>query len=407
MSEADTLVKQAVAAYKAGRKEEARDLLLEAVDRDERNEQAWLWLSATVDSLEEQQICLENVLSINPSNDRARKGLDTVMQKIAAQQGANPSPPPPAAKPAAGPGPIGAEFAAVSGDQLVGGPTAASAFFGEESGLPLDPFAPPTSVEWDRSEGTSAYGSGKQVELPTDQEYEDWMRSLNLGGASSGTPAASTTSPFLADDAAPFGDTSFMVDSEPFGAAAPASPAPPSDPFGGDPFGSDPFGGGSWDAVSPFAEEPEQPGSASSERAALLFGSQPESDFGSSATPAFADFTFEESLPPPPTPAPSAAPSPTFGGSFVFDEDVPASHNPFDFDAEDEDDEFGPVWGAGTPAPAAPAASSIRPEEYFRYIPADIEPITGGGARSYLLLGGAVLLVVLDVAALGVLLAGI
>ncbi len=81
----DPQVKQAMSLFKAGHKEEARAILMEVVDKDEHNEQAWLWLSAMVDSLEEQQICLENVLSINPANERARKGLDTVSQKIAAQ----------------------------------------------------------------------------------------------------------------------------------------------------------------------------------------------------------------------------------------------------------------------------------------------------------------------------------
>ena len=63
------------------------------VDKNESHETAWLWLSAMVDTLEEQQICLENVLAINPANEQARKGLDSLNQKSAAQ-------PKPAAPPA-------------------------------------------------------------------------------------------------------------------------------------------------------------------------------------------------------------------------------------------------------------------------------------------------------------------
>lgn len=42
---------------------------------DEHNERAWIWMSSVVDSDEERIICLENVLTINPHNETARKGL--------------------------------------------------------------------------------------------------------------------------------------------------------------------------------------------------------------------------------------------------------------------------------------------------------------------------------------------
>lgn len=62
-------------AAKAGRAAEARRLLETVLDADERNEQAWLWLSGVVDDDEERIICLENVLTINPHNEVARQGL--------------------------------------------------------------------------------------------------------------------------------------------------------------------------------------------------------------------------------------------------------------------------------------------------------------------------------------------
>jgi hypothetical protein len=68
-------LRQAIATAKEGRREEARHLLETVLDADERNEQAWLWLSGLVDSDEERAICLENVLAINPSNAAARQGL--------------------------------------------------------------------------------------------------------------------------------------------------------------------------------------------------------------------------------------------------------------------------------------------------------------------------------------------
>lgn len=72
-----------VVALIHGDKETARDLLLKVVEADERNEEAWLWLSGAVDDLEDQQVALENVLDINPKNQAARHGLTW----IARQQG--------------------------------------------------------------------------------------------------------------------------------------------------------------------------------------------------------------------------------------------------------------------------------------------------------------------------------
>lgn len=85
---------QAVVAAKAGRKAEARRLLETLLDADERNEQAWLWLSDVVESDEERIICLKNVLTINPDNEMARKGLAALGAEIAS------SPPSPASAPA-------------------------------------------------------------------------------------------------------------------------------------------------------------------------------------------------------------------------------------------------------------------------------------------------------------------
>jgi len=51
----------------------------------------------------------------------------------------------------------------------------------------FDPFAPATSVDWGRDDKPAAYGSGKQVELPSAQEYDDWVQGLNLGGGAAAT----------------------------------------------------------------------------------------------------------------------------------------------------------------------------------------------------------------------------
>ena len=78
------LLRRGISAAKAGRREEARQILLHIVELDKRNEQAWLWLSGVVDGREDRRVCLENVLAINPANPHARQGLNLLDQQVAA-----------------------------------------------------------------------------------------------------------------------------------------------------------------------------------------------------------------------------------------------------------------------------------------------------------------------------------
>ncbi len=75
------LLQQGIAAAKAGQREHARELLIRVVEQDEENALAWLWLSGVVDSLDDREVCLENVLSIEPDNALADKGLQVLRQK--------------------------------------------------------------------------------------------------------------------------------------------------------------------------------------------------------------------------------------------------------------------------------------------------------------------------------------
>lgn len=77
------IVKEAIRSYRSGNKDEARELLLRATELDEQNEQAWMWLSAVVESVEDQMVCLENVLVINPENGDAQRGLAMLKAKKA------------------------------------------------------------------------------------------------------------------------------------------------------------------------------------------------------------------------------------------------------------------------------------------------------------------------------------
>jgi hypothetical protein len=69
-------LQRGIALARSGRRAEARSALMQAVDIDERNELAWLWLSGVVDEPDDIRVCLENVLAINPENRQARQGLE-------------------------------------------------------------------------------------------------------------------------------------------------------------------------------------------------------------------------------------------------------------------------------------------------------------------------------------------
>jgi hypothetical protein len=69
------LLRAGVKAVHEQRLEEARELLYQVIDLDERNERAWLWLSGVVTGIDERMVCLESVLSINPHHEVAREGL--------------------------------------------------------------------------------------------------------------------------------------------------------------------------------------------------------------------------------------------------------------------------------------------------------------------------------------------
>jgi tetratricopeptide (TPR) repeat protein len=71
-------LRDGITAARVGRREAAREMLLKVLHNDEEHEQAWLWLSGVMDSLDEQRICLENVLAINPGNQAAQRGLQAL-----------------------------------------------------------------------------------------------------------------------------------------------------------------------------------------------------------------------------------------------------------------------------------------------------------------------------------------
>jgi len=72
---------RAIQAARAGRKVEARDMLMQLVETDPGNEMAWVWLSGLVDSLEDRIIACENALTINPTNQKVRGYLEELQRQ--------------------------------------------------------------------------------------------------------------------------------------------------------------------------------------------------------------------------------------------------------------------------------------------------------------------------------------
>lgn len=69
------LMREAIQAARSGNTNWARECLGRVLKADPRNEEAWLWLSAVLDTVAEKRYCLERVLAINPSNAQAQAGL--------------------------------------------------------------------------------------------------------------------------------------------------------------------------------------------------------------------------------------------------------------------------------------------------------------------------------------------
>jgi hypothetical protein len=171
----DGMVREGISAYRSGRKDEARALLLRAVEIDQYNEDAWLWLSAVVETPEEQRTCLENVMTINPNNERARQGMQILDQKLGGNAkamsthaddvlaNASFTPPPVTAMPA---GPFGGDSEELPATINMGD-------------------APPTA--------SSSASSNYRVNEPSAQEYDDWVTQLNIGGTAPETSTSSSS----------------------------------------------------------------------------------------------------------------------------------------------------------------------------------------------------------------------
>lgn len=75
MGHVTDLVRQAKAAARAGKIEEARRLFRQAVELEPGNAETWLDLAGVVSSPEEKRACFARVLALDPDNEEAKEGL--------------------------------------------------------------------------------------------------------------------------------------------------------------------------------------------------------------------------------------------------------------------------------------------------------------------------------------------
>lgn len=75
------LTQRGITALKSGDRATARKLLAGAIEQDENDIVAWLWLTATVDNDEDRIACLEQVLKIDPGNQVAERGLAQIQAR--------------------------------------------------------------------------------------------------------------------------------------------------------------------------------------------------------------------------------------------------------------------------------------------------------------------------------------
>jgi hypothetical protein len=77
------LLQRGQQAARSGERLAAYRMFVQVVEIDPRNEEAWLWRAATTVDPRECRQCLEWVLQLNPSNQRARRGLESLEPQVA------------------------------------------------------------------------------------------------------------------------------------------------------------------------------------------------------------------------------------------------------------------------------------------------------------------------------------
>lgn len=77
----DNLLEQGIAAYKAGKRDEARKIFIVLVKQEPDNERAWGWMYQVSNNDQERIHCMKQALRINPANEKAKQILSSLMRQ--------------------------------------------------------------------------------------------------------------------------------------------------------------------------------------------------------------------------------------------------------------------------------------------------------------------------------------
>ena len=77
-----TMFEQAVAHIRAGEIDKGRQILIDVLKQNPRDENSWLWMTRCVTETEQKRYCFEKVLRINPQNQYAIEGLIRLDQPV-------------------------------------------------------------------------------------------------------------------------------------------------------------------------------------------------------------------------------------------------------------------------------------------------------------------------------------
>jgi tetratricopeptide (TPR) repeat protein len=71
----NTMLRQAIEAFRTGDRARARDLLTRLLKADQKNVECWVWLSTVVETSKERLYCLQTAIQLDPQNAAAKRGL--------------------------------------------------------------------------------------------------------------------------------------------------------------------------------------------------------------------------------------------------------------------------------------------------------------------------------------------
>lgn len=88
----DDLLQQGITAYRAGNRDEARKIFISIVKQNPENDRAWGWMYNSSNSNKERIYCLEQMLRINPKNEKANALLKQLTNESSFQTPVNETP---------------------------------------------------------------------------------------------------------------------------------------------------------------------------------------------------------------------------------------------------------------------------------------------------------------------------